>query len=400
VSGAIVVGGSANGLTIARSLAAAGIRPMVIVTRADDIAQHSRACAEAIALPGFTSDPAKLIELLDARVDRWRGFAVYPTDDHGLTALAASRGPLARSYRLMLPEGEGWRRLLDKGSLAELAAAVGVPTPRIYGDAAPAVSQEAIDFPVVVKPSESHLFRERFGHKLFVAADRGQLVRAVARFAEAGLSGLVQDLVPGRDSQFHNCAVYLGRRGQLAAAIPMHKLRKSPPSFGVCRVAELGDRAELIEPTVELLRHVGFTGMANAEYKLDPRCGTMRLIEVNLRPFLMAGLARRGGVDLPLLAWSEIVEGELPRVRANGWPGVWIDLCADAVFALTARRAEGLTLRDYAAPYRRPKSFAVWSRADPMPFLHRLRLTLGDGIRFATSPSVRSSHRARISQSP
>lgn len=399
MSGAIVVGGSANGLTIARSLAAAGIHVVVIETRRDDVAQHSRACAEAVALPGFHRDPGRLIELLRSRESRWRGSAVYPTDDHALLALASEREPLERHYRLVVPAGDGWRRLLDKGALRAVAAETGVATPRCFGPADPAPLAEAIEFPVIVKPAQSHLLRERHGRKLLVAADRGQLGRCTRLLADAGLEGSIEDLIPGPDGHFFNCAAYIDRRGEPAATITMRKLRKSPPRFGVCRVAELDDRADLVEPTVELLRRVGFTGMANAEFKLDPRDGTMRLIEVNVRPFLMAGLARRGGVDLPLLAWRELVEGARPRARPNGWPGVWIDLCAEAVFALTARRAEGLTLRQYAAPYRRPKTFAVWSPADPLPFLRRLGLTAADGIRFVGSAEVRSAHRARIGQS-
>jgi D-aspartate ligase len=160
----------------------------------------------------------------------------------------------------------------------------------------------------------------------------------------------------------------------------MHKLRKSPPFFGVCRVAEPWPEDRLREPTVALLARIGYRGMANAEYKLDPRDGKLRLMEVNGRPFLMAGLARRAGIDLVRLAWAEATGAPPPPATYNGWRGRWIHLHADLLYALLFHRAEGIGLRDYVEAYLGKKAFAVWSLADPLPFAAQWSRTLRDAV--------------------
>jgi predicted ATP-grasp superfamily ATP-dependent carboligase len=177
------------------------------------------------------------------------------------------------------------------------------------------------------------------------------------------------DLIPGPDSLFYNYTVYIDRQGNPAAELGMKKLRKSPPFFGVCRVGEVVEVNELREPTLELLSHVGWRGMASAEYKLDPRDGRYRLIDINARPFLMQGLALRAGVNYPLLAWREAVSGEKVKASYNGWNGVWINFLDDVYYGAFFRETEGLSLRQYLAPYGRRKTFAVWSAADPKPFM-------------------------------
>jgi predicted ATP-grasp superfamily ATP-dependent carboligase len=96
-----------------------------------------------------------------------------------------------------------------------------------------------------------------------------------------------------------------------------------------------------------------------AEFKRDPRDGTLRFIEVNGRSVVYNALLRRAGLDLAGLAW----DGK--PARTNGWRGVWVNLHADLLYAVLRER---LGPREFLAPYRRPTVEAVWSRSDPRPF--------------------------------
>jgi predicted ATP-grasp superfamily ATP-dependent carboligase len=140
--------------------------------------------------------------------------------------------------------------------------------------------------------------------------------------------------------------------------------------------------------------------LANAEYKLDPRDGRYRLMEINGRCFLMQGLARRAGVNYPLLAWREAVAGEVLRTTPNLWPGVWVDLVDDVWYGALFRRREGLALADYAASYRRPKTFAVWSAADPLPFLVHLGRFAATAARALGSRRLRAALDERVAAMP
>ncbi len=369
--GTIVVGGFVNGLGIVRALGGLGIRVSVITTQPFDIAQHSRWVDERHHIDNLQDRPDSLAELLEYRARQWSGRAVFPTNDEALASLAQHAEKLSRCYRLVIPPPDAVPYLLAKDRMMRVADAVGVPLPRSFGPATHATaSSGAISYPVVVKPDVGHTFAPRFHSKLLVANTRDELLECVRSFADAGVTGHVFDLIPGADNQIFCYCVYVDREGNPSPGVTVRKLRQSPASFGVARVAELGDEdARLREPTVEILRHMGFRGIGVAEYKLDPRDGTFRFMEVNGRSVIYNRLIRRGGLDLARVAWSDYVLGQTEPVERTRWGGVWIHLHADVLRSTLDRRREQVGFSDYLAPYRRPKIFAVWSARDPRPFL-------------------------------
>ena len=380
--GAIVIGGYANGVSAVRGLARAGVRTAVILTKPHDIAQYSRYAHEAHRVLDLQQRPDGLLELLQHHAGRWAGWAIIPTNDYSLTFLAEHRELLSRWYRVTVPDPETVKRVVDKGVTQRLAREVGVDLPRSYGLASQVdVTRKDICYPVVVKPLESALFWETFGKKLIVAQTRAELMVAVLQVQQAGIAAEVFDLVPGGDGQFFNYTVYMDRNSRPVAEFAFRKLRKAPPYYGVGRAAQVADLPHLREPTIALLQRIGWQGIASAEYKLDPRDGRYRLMEVNGRCFLTNGLPTRCGVNYPLLAWREHAMGETVSAKPNGWRGVWLHLHADLLYTAVQERGAEWSWRDFVRSYRGPWVDAVWSPSDPLPFLAQWGNTVRKAVR-------------------
>lgn len=375
--GAVVIGGYVNGLGLVRALAARGVPTAVVTTKPYDIAHHSCWVSAHASAPGIEERPELLVELLEQRAPDWSGRALFPTNDEALTALARHHDRLSSRYRLVAPPWEVARHFLDKELMLEVAASVGADLPHCYGPAAEATAARPdLRFPVVVKPLVSYRFHSLFGTKLFVAESREELGRCISRLADARIPGQVFDLVPGPDSRIYAYCTYLDATGEPRGGLTVRKLRQSPPFFGVARVAEIAEDQPLLrDVTIEILRRIGFRGMAAAEFKLDARDGSFRFFEINGRSVAYNGLLRRAGLDLGGLAWSDYACGRPEPARPNGWPGVWINLHADVLYSLLYRGRGRVGLADFLAPYRRPKIDAVWSGADPAPFFAQWRAT-------------------------
>ena len=377
--GAIVVGGFVNGLGLVRSLGARAVPVTVVSTQPYDVAHRSRWCTELVRLHGIDERPELLLDVLRARARSHRGWVVIPSTDDAVAALAPHHDELASSFRLAAPAPGAARVLLDKHAMTEAARALGIACPVAYGAAEPAVvERDDLRFPVVVKPRAGYRFGARFGRKLFFATSRDELRAAVADVAAAAIEADVAAFVDGADADIYAHATYLDARSEPIAGVTIRKLRQSPARFGVARVAEIvadpadqvGARAiaALRDATIALARRIGLRGIAVAEFKRDARDGVFRFIEINGRSVIYNALLRRAGLDLAALAWSDAVDGAPLRPTITPWPGVWIHLHADVLHAFVHGRSEGLGVRDFVAPYRRPKVYGVWSVADPMPF--------------------------------
>ncbi len=396
--GAIVVGGYINGLNVARSLAAHRIRVSLVRTHAADIAHLSRAVSESVTLAD--SEPESLLTLLRSRFVEWKGRVLLPTTDASAEALARNQDELSQHYRLAAPSHKASQILLRKELTYQAARKVGVPVPHCYGPASEdTAADRSLHFPVVLKPSNSCVLVDRLGKKVLAVHNAAQFLEALATLRDYGLEAEVYDLVPGPDENFFNYLVYMDRHGRPVAELAIQKFRKSPPFFGVGRVVTTDVpapiAAELRDLTIRLLREIGWRGPASAELKLDPRDGRLRLMEINGRNSLMMAAALPAGVNFPLLAWRDAAEQELSTVRPNGWKGVWINLHADLLYALLYHRTEGLSWREFLAPYRQPKAFAVWSLRDPLPFAAQWGRTVWETFRI---PFDRR-HRSKIGRS-
>lgn len=369
--GVVVLGGYVNALGVVRALAARGVATAVVRNKPFDIAHLSRCVSAHDRVAGVEERPELLVELLERRAAEWRGWALLPTNDETLAALALHHDRLSSLYRLIAPPWEVARHLLDKTLMLKSAQSVGADVPIYYG---PATEETAaghdLSFPVVVKPLASYRFSSHFGSKLFVAHDREELRRCIARLAEANIDGQVVDLVPGPDSGIYQYTTYMDAHGEPQGGLAVRKLRQGPPLFGIARVAEIVETPDgLAEATVELARRMGLRGIASAEFKLDSRDGRFRFLELNGRSIVYNSLLRRAGLDLSWLALSDYVTGRPERARPNGWPGVWINLHADVLYSTVYRHSERPSLTDFLTPYRRRKLEAVWSTRDPRPFL-------------------------------
>lgn len=375
--GAIVVGGYVNGLGVVRALAARGVPSAVVRTQPWDLAHHSRWCVAACDAHGLDDQPERILAALDPWRARFAGWALLPTTDDALVALARHHDALATSFRPIVPPPDVVTRLVDKTHLLDAARAAGVEVPECWGPATPdAVARPDLRFPVLVKPVVGYRFFARFGVKLLVARDRAELRDAVGRVVAAGIPCELFDFVPGGDDRIWTYSTWIDAYGAAGPGVTVRKIRQSPQTFGVARVAcVVDDVPGLRDATLAVARTIGLRGAVTSEFKHDPRDGRFRFLEANGRSVIYNALLRRAGLDVADLAWREHVENGPARPRVAGWRGTWINLHADLLHALL-RRDDALDVRALAAPYRMPVVEAVWSWRDPGPFAAQWGRTL------------------------
>jgi D-aspartate ligase len=374
-AGAIVCGGDYQGLGIVRSLGRQGI-PVCVIDDERSISRFSRYTTHSVHVDDLRDEHATIENVLAAgRRLGLDGWILYPTREETVAAFSLHRPRLQRQFRVPTPDWETVRWAWDKRNTYRLAKELGIPTPRTWYPADVAQLDEINEFPVAIKPAIKERFIYATRAKAWRADTRAELVERFAR--AAALVGpaqvMVQELVPGGGrQQFAYCAFF--KDGRSLGSMVARRWRQHPPEFG--RASTFAETTELplLETLSErFLRKITYYGLVELEYKLDPRDGRYKLLDVNLRTWGYHTLGQRAGVDFPYLLFADqLGEGFEPCRAALGvrWIRLVTDLPVGAVEILGGR----LDWRSYLRSLCAVHTESVFSRDDPLPGLVELAL--------------------------
>jgi predicted ATP-grasp superfamily ATP-dependent carboligase len=366
---AVLLGGGANALSVARGLGRAGVR-VYAINHPDEYVCHSR-FATRLPVP-FSGDieGAWAKYLLGPESDWLHGAVVLACGDEGLTVLARQRKELLGKFRLDLSDPVAQLAALDKLATYRQAVAAGVPTPRFWVAGTPAQAaalRGELVYPLLVKPVLSHVYQRRFGRKFAVAGDFEELLKALREVGEAGIEAVLVELIPGPDDLLCSYYTYFDEMGNALFDFTKRVIRRYPPGMGLGCYHVTDWNPEARDLGRKLFRQVGLRGLANVEFKRDVRDGRLKLIEVNARFTAADCLVAASGCDLARFVYGRIVglAPEPPRSYEVG-KRLWHPL--EDFRAFRQLRREGrLTLGAWLASLAHRTMLPYFCWDDPLP---------------------------------
>ncbi|HLX39179.1 MAG TPA: hypothetical protein VKR42_01545, partial [Ktedonobacteraceae bacterium] len=375
-TGAVVIGGDFQGLGIARSLGRHGI-PVCIIDDESSIARFSRYATHSVRVKSLRDEQETVALLLDAgqrlKLDGW---VLYPTRDETVAALSRYRSQLTEQYRVPTPSWEAIQWVWDKRNTYSLAQEIGVPTPRTwYPRTVSELEPLASELPLVIKPA----IKEHFIYATRAKAWRANtLAELQERFAQANTlmepgEAMLQEMIPGDGrQQFSYCAFF--KAGRATGSMVARRRRQHPPDFGrASTFVETVTQPLIGEYSERFLKAIDYYGLVELEYKLDPRDGQYKLLDVNARTWGYHSLGQCAGVDFPYMQFAdqfdEPVEEKQARVGVS-----WVRMITDMPTSLVEIKRGNLTIGEYLRSLRNANTESVFCRDDPLPCLVELSL--------------------------
>lgn len=374
--GAVVVGGDYQGLGITRSLGRRGV-PVCVIDDERSIARFSRYTSQAVQVENLRDEQQTVDALLRVGENLGlRGWVLYPTRDETVAAISRYRPLLEGFFRVPTPDWNSIQWVWDKRNTYRLANELGIPTPQTWYPRS-LDDLEAIRAvpPLVIKPAIKEHFFYATKAKAWRANSRAELSDKFQKASAQLPPGevMIQDLIPGNGSQqFAYCAFF--KDGRAIGSMVVRRSRQHPPEFGrASTFVETIELPLLEELSGRFLRAINYHGLVEVEYKLDPRDGQYRLLDVNGRTWGYHTLGFAAGVDFPYLLFADQAGESLPPCR--GLPGVsWIRLITDLPTAVREVLKGCQDWRAYARSLRGVDVESVFSREDPLPGLVELGL--------------------------
>jgi len=341
---------------------------------------RSRYCREAYSLDGSDA-----LSVSQALIDwcKTRNFPekplLIPMTDIWATFVAEKRSSLEDDFIVGAAHPDTVLSLLDKGQAGLLATGCGLNVPRssiIKTQADLDTTSATMEYPVIAKPL---WWKEkgRADFKTMLLDSPGSLLSGLGPMLDGVASVLLQEYVPGRDTDIETFMFYRDRR-RMTWGCTSRKLRQCPPNAGIMASGHALDLPQLRQLSVMFLDKIDYQGLGGIEFKR--RGSRLYYIETSARPEAFHGLSRKAGIDLIWLAYCDYCLGGLAETPYSQHEAFYLDWPA---FRMSYGRKKIITwaMALVRMLTQHPLKIAVFEWADPAPSLHLIRRRMRERCR-------------------
>ena len=320
-------------LAVVRSLGRKGI-PVTVGERTFlNTSFFSKYCAKRLVYPSPRRFPDQFIEFLLKEIKESHYDCLFPMEEETLLLLAKYHSEISQYTYLLSPDLKQIEFVRDKRNLMEFAETHGIPTPKTFqippsstlwsnetnstgqalplegggeGGGAPFLIQgkgmdqlnfslDSIPLPAVIKPRISS---GSFG--IVYVKKKEDLIPSYQSVHERYPFPIIQEWIPDGGGTYGLSALF-DETSSIKAAFVHKKLRMYPVQGGPSTLREGVEHPQIMALGLSLLKSLNWVGVGMIEFKVDPRDGIPKLMEVNPRFWGSLQLAIISGVDFPYL---------------------------------------------------------------------------------------------------
>jgi D-aspartate ligase len=367
----IILGGSTNAISIARSLGREGIK--VYALNSDESYIRLSRFSEWIKTDSDNgTEEAWTRFLLSSESDHLEGAVLLTGSDLGIEFIAKNREKLLKKFILDISKKEVQLCLLNKLCTYEKALEAGVPIPkfwRVERLEQILMHEKEYVYPLILKPIYSHKFVEVFNSKFFVVNSFAELLNAYSKIDRFGIEVMLVEKILGPDDRYCSYYTYLDENGEALFDFTKRIIRRYPCNQGGACYHITDWNPEVRDLGLKYFTHVGLIGLANIEFKRDDRDGKLKLIECNARFTAANCLVAESGFDLALFVYNRLVGRSQPTLKGKRYKeGLRLWYPVEDFLAFKELRGRGeLSFIEWIKSIMHPQVLPYFRWYDPIP---------------------------------
>ena len=231
---------------------------------------------------------------------------IIPVRDDANLILSKHKKELSRFTKIPIPDYDTIVKGRDKAQTLKIAMDNDIPCPQTYftdNDNNLRKIMNKLKFPAVIKPHRSSGSR---GIKYVQSPE--ELMQAYGDVQSHYGEAMIQEFIPQGGAYGVSM---LFNHGEPRAIFAHKRLREYPNSGGPSTLRESVRFPEIEEYATTLLKALDWHGVAMVEFRVDPRDGEPKLMEINPRFWGSLQLAIYSGVDFPYLLYKMAIDGDV-----------------------------------------------------------------------------------------
>ncbi len=382
----IAEGYNPTSLPIMRSLEKKGINTAVLTSFPVYTSRFSKYCQRQFLVPS-TSLENEWAQAVEKIVKSVKLDVFFPLSEWSLMPISKNRDRLTPYVKLPIASHDSILACSDKRSTLELALENGVSIPEtrfVKNSTELNLAAQEMSYPCVVKPRWSVVWqKDRAFHRRggFVNSS-SELIATYNSIHQYFPYPLIQEYVPGFN--YSVAAVYNMGKPRAFCCI---KVQRAWPRNGgnSCYRESVSLDPRMKMYAEKLLESLNWHGVAEVEFRLDPRDNTPKLMEINPRFWGSLCVAMKAGVDFPYLLYKIAMDGDT-RGTFNYKVGVKgrlleqelfyiVSLIKDSSSNINGRVGYLDSLASWLKFYEPGLFYDLFELNDPLPFFFRIALS-------------------------
>jgi len=356
-------------LAAVRALGRKGIGVTVGESTRLATAAFSRYCHQAVVYPSPLFRPAEFVDFLHNKLSRRSYQMLLPMEDETMELISKHHSEFSSLTYVPVVSFDKLDFARRKDKVLQVAEQEGIPIPKTWFIEDITQLNEmkgTLPYPVVIKPKISSgavgITYPRNPGELM-----SQYLSVHRRFPYPMIQELISHEGPGYGASF-----LMDERGDVKASFVHKRLREYPITGGASTLRESARYDDIRDMALTLLKKLDWFGVAMVEFKLDPRDGIPKLMEINPRFWGSLHLAVEAGVNFPYLLYRMSLGEKFKPVEhyETGKRCRWM-LPGDILhFVYNPRRAS--LIPEYFHFWNKNTAYDILSLKDPLPVLGRI----------------------------
>lgn len=380
-SSVVILGSGINGLGIIRSFYKSKVS-VYAMSWFRDYGMSSRFCK-----PVICPNPQNEVELVNFLIEFAKNFELKPvlfaTSDAFLMCVISYKEKLSPYFHVPVCDWNILSGLIKKEFLYAIAENLGVLCPKTkivkHNDDLLNLANDLM-FPLIIKPSVNIKFTQLLGEKAYIVENELDLNVILEKIKKHDLleNGIIiQEYIPGEALNLYTITSYANANNDILGYSIGHKIRQYPPQTGTIISGRIEHVEEILESALKFIKGSNFYGISNIEYKFDSRDNKFKLMEINPRTGVWNLSALRSGVNLPLMAYNDVVGNKVEFTCNHSANFVWMIFPLDLYHALWGFKKKGypnfsISFKEWLKSVKGKKVDACFKWNDPKPFFKRL----------------------------
>jgi len=369
---AIVFGGGINGLGVVRNIGRNGVDVYCVVDKID-AAIYSKYCKKYFIIPYIQEDKDILSSFLNKLEKKLTDHALlFSTTDLFSLHLSDLKNELEGNYHVLLPDAEVVRTLVDKREFYQSLSKHKIPYPTTYfpksSEDVKEISKQ-IKYPIFVRPSISQIFFRAFHKKGFLVNSAKDLMNYYLLASKFKIDTIIQEVISGSAKNLYGIAGYFTRKSLPKALFAYRRLREWPPLFGTNSLMEsisISDVISIKETTTNYLRCLGYHGIMESEFKMDPQDGVFKFLEINARSWWQNSLPTKCGINIVFVAYLDAIGEEIEYTEDYETGIKWMYFLNDLRSLI--KTCNGMKIKDWIISLHDVKDWAFFEVDDLLPW--------------------------------